>query len=103
MTGKDTGLTTNSNAAAEAITTAETIAHNSEIPNVLNPFLSFINEAVPEDSVMNVTGIAMNTPILMRYDETDERIPAVAGKELKSRDVARPINMAAMYVIHVFI
>lgn len=103
VTGKLSGIMTNTSAAANERSTVDRSDQRAAIPATRCPLRSFISEAVPEAKVMNTTGIAMNTPRLIRYDDTAERIEAVAANEPKSKEVARPIRTAAMYVIHVFI
>ena len=65
VTGNPSGFAMNTTAAAKARIIAVTTDHNREKPKTFFPFLSFINEAVPEANVMKITGMEMNTPRLI--------------------------------------
>ena len=66
VTGKFSGSSMNTAAAAIERMIVDTAAQIAVIPAVLAPILSFISEAVPDANVMNTTGMAMKTPRLMR-------------------------------------
>ena len=96
VTGNASGLAMKITAASAERKIAVTMDHSTENSSVFRPSRFFIREATPDENVISTTGIVMNTPKLMRYDEIEEKISEAGPDAPKSSDAESPRRTAAI-------
>ena len=103
VTGNEVGKKAETAAAIRDNMIVVAIAHRILADTHFPPFLSFRSEAIPEEKVIAITGIAMHTPRFTMNDDNPLRTDRAAWLSPKMSAVASPMRIAAIYVIHVFI